>query len=270
MPIITITRGSLSATFKLAQKLSDTLGCKVVSREDVLKYASRYGIEETGLGTVGIMEKEPPHFWDRHAPQRRYYLTIFKAALMDNIVEGCAVYHGHLGQFLLSDVPKLLRIRANASVQFRINNLMKESGMTEVQAEQHIREIDNKRVSWAKFLYGVDFNSNMNFDLILNLDRMSIDTIAGIITCATERPEFKLDESSLKQIRDARLRAVIFAHLVRSPRTRGMDLRVECDSITGQVTVRGMAPVYGSEIWRNDIKDVVSKVEGVARVEISA
>ena len=189
---------------------------------------------------------------------------------MDFTVDGCVVYHGHLGQFLLTDVPKLLRVRANASMQFRINNLMKESGMTEAQAEQHVKEIDSKRVSWAKFLYGVDFNSNMNFDLILNMDRMSLETIAGIIACATERPEFKLDQESLKQVRDARFRAVIFANLVRSPRTRGMDLRIECDATTGQVSVRGMAPVYGSEIWRNDIADVVSKVEGVQRVDINS
>jgi cytidylate kinase len=269
MPLITITRGSLSATFRLTQKLSELLGCKPVSREEVLEHAEKYGIKETGIGVAGFMEKEPPHFWDRHSAERRHYLTIFKAALLDYMVEGNAVYNGHLGQFLLSDVPKLLRVRANASIQFRVNTLMKESGMTEIQAEQYVKEIDIKRRSWAKFLYGVEFDSNLNFDLILNMDKMSIDTMAGIIACATERPEFKQDTQSFKQLKDAHLRAVIFAHLVRSPRTRGMDLKIDCDSDSGKVIVTGAAPVYGTEIWHSDIKDVVSKVPRVSGIEIN-
>jgi hypothetical protein len=267
MPIITITRGSLSATFRLAQKISEILGCKPVAREEVLEHAAIYGIQETGLGS-GIMEKEPPHFWDRHSAQRRQYLIFFKAALMDFLVEGNAVYNGHLGQFLLGDIPRLMRVRANASMQFRVNTLMKESGMTEAQAEQYVKEIDIKRRSWAKFLYGVEFDSNLNFDLILNMDRMSVDTMAGIIACATERPEFKQDAQSLKQIRDARLRAVIYAALARSPRTRGMELKVDCDSESGKTLISGAAPVYGAETWIGDIKDVVSRVENVKSVEV--
>jgi cytidylate kinase len=268
VPIITITRGSLSATCRLANKLSERLGCRVVSREEVLEHGIKYGIRDTGLGEIGIMEKHPPYFWDRHVAQRRYYLAIFKAALMDLIIDGNAVYHGHVGQFLLSDTPKLLRVRADASMQFRINTLMQESSMTENNAEQYIKEIDIKRKKWAKFLYGIDFDDNQNYDLVLNMNRMSLDTMAGIIVCATDNQEFKQDKDSMKQMRDAHFRALIHAYLVNSPRTRGMELKAECDSDTGQVTISGMAPVYGLDILKNDIRDVLSKIDKVTNVEI--
>jgi hypothetical protein len=266
--IITITRGSLSATCKLAQKLNERTGCRILSREEVLEHGVKFGIKETGLGEAGLMEKHPPSIWDRHAAQRRYYLIIFKAALMDLIAGGNIVYHGHVGQFLLTDIPKILRIRADASLQFRVNTLMVEMGMSEAEAEEHIRDIDLKRRNWAKFLYGIDFNDSQNYDLILNMNKMSLDTMADVIVCATQKPEFSIDQEVLKQIKDVHMKALIFASLVRSPRTRGMDLKVECDSDSGRVIIRGAAPVYGADIWRNDINDVLSKMDNVKNVEI--
>ncbi len=268
MPIITITRGSLSTSFKLKEKLSEILGCRTVSREEVIQHAKKYGIEETGLADIGIVESNPPHFWDRHSAQRRHYLTIFRAALMDFIVEGCAIYHGHLGQFLLQEIPKLLRVRADASVEYRVKLLMRESGRTEGEARQYINDVDSRRINWGRFLYGVDFNNPANFDLVLNMDKMSIETMADIVAHAAERPEFKLDESSLKAIKDVHLKAHVLAHLARSPRTRGMDLSVECDAQKGYVKVRGIAPVVGAEVWEKDIKEVLAGLEGIKTLEV--
>ena len=59
MNIITISRGSLSATEMLARKVSEKLNCSVVTREDVIKAAEKYGIKETGLGDLSFIEKSP-------------------------------------------------------------------------------------------------------------------------------------------------------------------------------------------------------------------
>ena len=268
MSIIMITRGSLSTSFKLKDKLSELLNYRAVAREEVIKHALKYGIEETGLAGKGVVETQPPYFWDRHTAQRRHYLTIFKAALMDFVVDGNAIYHGHLGQFLLSDIPILLRVRADASMEYRVHMLMRESGRTERDASDYINQIDCRRAKWARFLYGTDFNNPANFDLVLNMDKMSIETMADIVVRTTERPEFKVDELSLKVIKDAHLRAVVLAHLVRSPRTRGMDLSVECDTEKGHVKIQGIAPALGTDVWEKDIKEVLSSVEGISKLEV--
>jgi cytidylate kinase len=268
MPIITIARGSLSTTCMLAEKLSAELGCKSLSREAVLDHAKKYGIEETGLANSGLMEKQPPHFWDRNAPQRRQYLIYVKAALMDYVAEGDVIYHGHLAQFLLTDVPKLLRVQALASIAIRVNNLMKDMSMSESEAEAHIRDVDARRREWSRFLYGVNFRDPHNYDIVLNMDKMSIETMVGLIATATERPEFMLDDKSKKIIKDVHLKSIVLAHLAHSPRTRGMELGVECDSAGGTVKIQGMAPVVASEVWQADINDVVSKVPGVSNIEV--
>lgn len=269
MPLITITRGSLGATSELAEIISKKLNCKYITREEGLNHAKKYGIDETGL-TGGIMEKQPPHFWDRQAANRRRYLIYLKAALLDLMIDGNVVYSGHLAQFILSDVPKLLRVRVDASMRIRVNHLMKQQNLTEEAAVAQIKEIDSRRNSWTKFLYGVEFSDPTNFDVILNRDRMSLETMAAAVIAIVERPEFKLDGHTLRILKDVHLKAVINAHLARSARTQGIEATIECDAQSGEVKISGMAPLVGTETWVNDIKEVVSLVAGVAKVEVVA
>lgn len=269
MPLIALTRGSLSTTFKLAEKLSKKIKCEIAPRETVIKNAGKYGVDETGMGESDFMIKHPPQFWDRHAAGRRQYLTFIKASLMDFMVKGNVIYCGHLGQFLMADVPKLLRIKVAASMNVRVAAVVKETGKTETQAREYIADIDSKRTRWAKFLYGVDFNDPLNYDMILNLDKMSLDSMMTIIAHAVERPEYKLDQTAMKTIKDVHLKSIVLAALARSSRTRGMDLAIECDSETGHARISGTAPVVGSSTWESDIEEVVSKVDGVSSIEVT-
>lgn len=269
MAIITLTRGSLSATYRLADAL-----CKknpelaAVSREEIIKYSSKYGIEETGMSATGFMEIQPPQFWDRQASQRRLYLIFFKAGLMDYVAKDNLVYHGHLAQFQLADVPKILRVRVDASLEFRIEALMHESSYTSVEARKHIFEIDSRRKNWSKFLYNVDFNDTLNYDLVLNMDKMSVSTMADIILQATESKEYTIDEEAQKAIRDVHMKSIILAALAHSQRTRGMELMIQSDSDTGKVKARGLGPIVGAEKWETDIREVIMSVEGVTEVDV--
>lgn len=268
MPLIAFTRGSMAASLRLAERISQQLGCTIVTREQVIDHARVYGVEESGLAEKGFMEKHPPHFWDRHTAQRRQYLVFLRASLMDYVAKGNIIYLGHLSQFILAGVPKLLRIRVDASVEYRIRALIEDSGLTEEEAAEHIKEIDEKRTAWAKFLYGVDFASPHIYDMILNMERLSLDSMAQIIECAVRCPEWQVDEETKRQIKDIHLSSIVMAYLARSPRTRGMELAVDCNAESGSVVVRGMSTLVGSKTWEEDIKDVVTGVGGVKSVEI--
>ena len=145
---------------------------------------------------------------------------------------------------------------------------MKESNFTQAEARKHIFDIDSRRTSWAKFLYNVDFNDALNYDMVLNMDKMSVNTMADVIFRAANSPEYAIDEKAKKTIRDVHLKSVILAHLAKSPRTRGMELMIQSDSDTGLVKVRGLGPIVGSDTWENDIRDVILGVEGVKDIDV--
>jgi hypothetical protein len=270
MAIITITRGSLRAARDITLKLSERLGYRAVLREEVIQHGEKYGLDEFRLAHLETMEKKPPAFWDRHSLQRHHYVTVFRAALMDFVVKDNIIYQGNLGQFCLSDVPCLLRIRVDADRESRIRRLMEDSDISRVEAEAQIADIDSRRVQWVRFLYGANFDDITHYDLILNMAKIRLETMVDTVSRLVTNPAFALNESNKQNLRNLHLKAAVQAYLVRSPRTRGMELDVQCDADKGEVNITGAVPMLGTEIWERDIKAVVSEVEGVKSVEVKS
>jgi cytidylate kinase len=257
----------MSAAQMVAEAVASQLGYTVITREHVLECARKYGIEDTELVDIDFMRDTPPHFWDRHVQQRRTYLTMLKACLMEFMVMGNSIYVGHLAHFMLQEVPRVFRIRIGASMAFRVRALMTELSLSESRAKDHIDKIDERRKRWADFLYGVDYDSFRNYDMVLNLDQMRIESMAAIIVKTVGLPEWAVDDKIEAQIRSACLSAVVTAHLAQDARTRGMELAVHCDAMSGRTRISGVSPIVGSETWENEIKQVVLAVEGVSSVE---
>ena len=83
MAVITVSHGTLSATQELASYLAEELHYRVIDREEVWEAAKVYGIEDTGLGKVGIIDQRPPSFWNRFTDTRRQYLVCFRLKDLD-------------------------------------------------------------------------------------------------------------------------------------------------------------------------------------------
>lgn len=267
MKIITISRGSLSATEKLANEISKRLSCSVVTREDVLKAAEKYGIKETGLGDLSFIEKSPT-FWDKMSDRRKHYISCFQTALLDFAMNGSIVYHGHLAQFLLGNIPFVLRILLTAPDEFRIKTLMKEGGKTREEVVAYIKLIDERREKWSHFLYGVDWKNPSNYDIVFNLEKISIDIAADLIMGTVASKSFTSNPESMKILKNLHLSALARVYLQQSPRTKGSEVEVEAEADSGSVIVRGNTPKVGSRMWENDIKTVLSNVEGIKNIKV--
>ena len=92
MAIITISRGSASGGILLAQGLADKTGFKLVSREDIIQSASKYGVSAEKLQEALL---KPPGFWDRFRHERRRYLCFVQAALCEHARKDRIIYHGN-------------------------------------------------------------------------------------------------------------------------------------------------------------------------------
>ena len=267
MSIITISRGSLSATEKIAKKVSEKLNCPVVTREEVIEAAEKYGIKETGLGDISFIDKAPS-FWHKVSDLRKQYLICFQTALFDFALQGNLVYHGHLAQLLLQKIPFVLRVLLTAPVEYRIKTLMQESGKTMEEASNHIKLMDERRQKWSQFLYGVDWKDPVHYDIVYNIEKMNVDLIADLITNVVTREEYKLSAESVQTLKNLHLASKAQAYLLKSPRTRGSEVKIEADITTGTLVVTGTVPKMGSSIWESDIKHVLSEVEGVKTIKV--
>lgn len=268
MSVIAISRGSLSAAVELAKGLNAKLGGKIVTREQVIEAAERYGIQETGLSEKHIIAQQPPGFWERYSDARRHYLTCFKAALLDFVLQESIIYHGNLAHILLQDIPFVLRIRVNAPFENRIKALMDTEGISEDIAAQKVREIDQRRKRWTQFLYDADYKDPVLFDLVLNMERMTIQDGIELVVSEVKKDQFQPNEESLKIVKDIRLATIAQIHLMHSTNTYSLELKVEADAAAGEVVVYKSPALEVSATTDSDIRAALADVEEIKTVTI--
>lgn len=268
MSVIAISRGSLSAASKLAAGLGEKLGATVITREEVIEVAERYGLYETGLREKDILEQHPPGFWEKYSDARRHYLVCFKTAMLDAVMQGSIIYHGNLAHVLLDDIPSVLRVRINAPVENRVKILVDEEGISREDASAKIQEVDQQRKRWTQFLYDAELRNPVLFDLVLNIGKMSIEDGVDLVASEAQKPQFQTDEKSMKIIRDIHLAAVAETYLMHFPGTYALDFDVSADSASGRVTVGGTIATRDIKSLEEDIYSALSGTDLIKNIEV--
>ena len=266
MPIITVSRGTMSGGKALAECLAATLGCSCIAREVLVEGAAKLGVSEEFLQE---RLQRAPGLWERLTAERKTYALATQAALAEQIAGGEAVYHGLAGHLLLREIPEVLRVRLIAPVEIRVRALMEQKGMTREDAERFIAQVDSHRVRWTRLMYNADIEDPRLYDLVLNLEKITIDSGCDAVLAMARRPEFTVDEPARARLADFVLTCRVRLALAIQPATRGLDLDVKARA--GTVTLTGKVPkpdmlTHASERWMRELREVVEGVTGVKKV----
>lgn len=210
MTIITVSRGSLSGGKMFAQKLGERLGYKVISQEVIVEAARVYGVDEAALAE-GL--SNPPGIWQRLTHQKDRFLLAVQAALTQMVVGGNAIYHGLAGQFLLEELPQIIKIRLIASQEFRARSAMRERNLTHDQAVHYIEQIDEARGKWVRTLYNAEWSDPSLYDLVINLGHMNLNAAVELVTCLANHPNHRRTPERMQELKDIALRMKVRAEL---------------------------------------------------------
>lgn len=255
MAIVTISRGSYTDGIAVAEQLARELGHPCVSREVVLEAAEDSGVEEhLLLSTL----KEPPQFWEKTPGRIPAHLNLVRAALLRRAQAGELVYHGYAGHLLLSGIPHVLRVRIIAGPEKRIAALMADFNMSRKEAAAHLRKLDVQLSKWTQFLYGVHWQDPSLYDVVVNLDDISVDGAVRVLAQMTRLDDFQPTDISRKAFADLYLSSAVWAALTKDPRTRAANIRVGADD--GTVFITGVAPNNRAV---SAIQEVAEQVDGV-------
>ncbi|MCL5108656.1 MAG: cytidylate kinase family protein [Chloroflexi bacterium] len=234
MPIITISRGTFSGGRDIAECLAERLGYPCVSREVIVEAAQEYGVPVNEL-TEAI--SRPPSFWQQLTGERASYVDYFRAALCERARGTELVYHGYAGHLLLRGISHVIRVRVIADMEYRVGAAMARMGLGRKEAIAYIKKVDEDRVRWTRFLYGVDWHDASLYDVVINLERVSVQGACDILVHMAGLPEFQATPESLRAAADLALGCHVRAVLARDPRTRGADVKVSASG--GVVTITG-------------------------------
>ena len=262
MAIITISRGTYSGGKELAEHISKELGYRLLSREQLLTDAAKeFGVSEDKLETALTFK---PSFLESLSLRRIHYICYVQAAMAKEVQTDNVVYHGQAGHLLLHGVPHHLRLKVVADMEYRINEAIERSNFSRERAIKYVHTLDEERDRWVKAIYGVDRNDPSTYDVIINLEKISISA-ASDIAKQLATTEFKTTPESQKIVDNlvmaSEIRAKIGLH--RHIHDDNLEVEVEDGVVTLCGTVRSSVDAdMIRELVRElpNVKDIVSKM----------
>ncbi len=269
MPIVMVSRGFPAGCQAVAEAVAASLGCPCIGREILVEAATKLGVSED---LVSGKIEHVPGLWDRLTADRQKYITAVQAALAEHVVNGDLVYHSYAGHLLLKDLPCVLRIRIVAPMETRIREAMRSENLSRHLAEVSVRRYDEVRGRWTKTIYGVDWSDPSFYDLVLNLERLSVAEATECIVGMAQQRRFAITEDLRKKLRDFLLVTRVRLALERSPASHGLTMDVTAQDggvIVNIAALEASMPGALPEVFGGEVMAVIKAVEGVREVELN-
>ena len=260
MPVIALTHEMGSLAKDVADGLAERLQLTTLRHEVVEHVAAKMHVPKSLInrlreGKAGTIERLRA---DRESMAVYTAEEVLQTAAMGNVV-----LRGWGATCLLRPVPHAVCVRVTRPMAKRVEWLMANLGTDDAEfAEAEIRRSDHAHAVRMHDQFGVTWGDPLLFDLVLNTDRLSIDSCVEMIVALTQRPEFAETEASRAMLQDLALQAHIRGAMRIHEQTHGVNVTIDCDH--GRVTLRGIV-VNAQE--REQAAAVTAAVPGVAAVD---
>ncbi len=260
MPVIALTQGMGSLAQDVAEQLADELSLSTLQHEIAERVAEKMHVSRSLInrlrgGKAGTLERLRT---DRHAMALYSAEEVLEAAAKGNVV-----IRGWGATQLLRPVPHVPCIRIMRPFDKRVQWLMEQIDTDDRSvAEAEIQRSDQANATRMHDQFGVTWNEPVLFDMVLNTDRLSVDSCVQIIKGLLARAEFAETGASRALLQGMALSARVRAALRAHEATGGVDITI--DSADGQVTLRGIVADVGE---KSAAAQVCAGVAGVQAVD---
>lgn len=236
MPVIAMTQemGSLAkdVSLQLAQA-----GQLAIMRHEVLEnVAGRMHVPGSLIsrlreGKAGLVE--------RLTTDKERVAVYTAQEVFDLADKGNIVLRGWGATCLLRPVRHVLRVRVTRPFRQRVAWLMENLGTDDESfAEAEVRRSDDAHASRMHDQFGVTWGDPLLYDLVLNTDRVSVESCVEQIRHLASRPEFQETAESRAMLADLALNARIRAALKDHESTR--DININIESKNGKAVLSGI------------------------------
>ena len=260
MTVIAMTREMGTLGKDVAAGVAEQLGLEIIHHElvesDVAKRL------EIGTSEVHHFLEGNPSLMERWKIDKNKLSRYTAEEILDLAAKGNVIIRGWGAANLLRSIPHILCVRICAPMKFRIREMMDRMGIeNEGVAYQEIRRNDAAHTRTIKGFTAGDWQDPLNYDIVLNTERVSIERGIAQVCDLAQDPAFQENEETRTALNDKVIEAK--ANEAVSQRTYGQHIRVGSVS-DGKVTLTGVSP---TEELINDAIESVKTVEGVTKVE---
>ena len=201
--VITISREVGSGGHTIGKILAQELGVRYCDKLLIESLEKQFGLTKSGIEKLKGQKKNwLADFLNKVAPLPSAnalgldpkYTQEFKVNVTtDDIYKaeveiltefanmGSCVIAGRSGFFVLKDHPNILNVFITASMEYRIQRIMKKQNLNEESALAVINGIDEARENYTKRYAGVSRYDTRNYHLVLSADNHTEEEIAKLI-----------------------------------------------------------------------------------------
>jgi hypothetical protein len=160
------------------------------------------------------------------------------------------------------DVGHALKVRITADIEDRIRLVMQRDGISEKAAARFIKQIDKERRDWSKSLYGIDNTDPNLYDLVLHIQKLTVDDAADVICHTAGLEHLQATDESRRTLEDDALASAVKAVLVKEH----PDAEVTAED--GAVYVCAKTTDATELRTESEIRKLAQDVPGVKDVEV--
>ena len=184
MALITISRNVGSGGEKIAKRVANDLNLELYDDTRLQETAVKMGVPVEELNRL---DEKAPGLFDRMLSKKpEVYLDMMEAVVYDIAHQGKGVILGHGSQILLRDFDCALHVYVHSTGPSRLKYIMEQRGIGKDAAEKFIRKSDSRQKGFFQFAFRLDWNDPSLYDLIINTEKMGIDSAVALITEAAQ------------------------------------------------------------------------------------
>ena len=236
MPVIALTQEMGSLAKDVAQQLADELHLSTLRHEVAEHVAQKMHVPRSLInrlreGNAGTIER---------LRADRASLAVYSAEeVLETAARGDVVLRGWGATCLLHTVPHVVCVRVTRPMKQRVEWLMKNLDTDDAEsAEAEIRRSDQAHAARMHEQFGVTWGDPLLYDIVLNTERLSVDSCVQQIKALVARPEFAETPESVALLQNMAVQARVRAALRADETTRGVDITVDSDA--GKLVLRGI------------------------------
>ena len=258
MYFITFSRKTGTHGTEIAQRVADQLGYKFYDTEAIENAAREMGFLED---IREVDEKVPSLFRRLFSQKTEVHLDRLNSVIYELASKGNAVFLGRGSHILLRTFECALHVRVTASLEHRIQNLVKR-GLLRDGAVKTVHKSDHERGAFIRLFFGVDWDNPELYDLVLNMDHLSVDLAVGTILHVARSEEIRARSmDAMKSLEMMGLARRAEAAIIEAGFSHGPSVSV---LEPGRIRVTG---VVSEQTNKARLEDILKKVRGVQSVD---
>jgi cytidylate kinase len=236
MPVIAMTHEMGSLAKDVALQLAQELDLSVMRHEVVEHVAQRMHVPTSLIsrlreGKAGLVE--------RLRTDERSVAVYSAEEVFELADRGNVVLRGWGATRWLRPVPHVLCVRVTRPLSQRVLWVMEHLQIDDAEfAQAEVQRSDHAHASRMHQQFGVTWGDPLLYDLILNTERLGVDSCVQTIKQMLQRPEFAETPQSRAKLHNMTLEAQVRAALKAQPATHDVNVTLQADA--GRLVLRGI------------------------------